>query len=104
MRSLICLLLLAASPGAAQHSEAMLPAEDVAAILASEEYCRFRYDRTQIARYLALHPEAAEPDFDQRLARLERDQAASLEGRSGSEWTAHCGWIIVIAQETGFLK
>jgi hypothetical protein len=104
MRLLIGCLLLAASPCGAQHREAMLPAPDVAAILASEQYCRYRYDTTQIERYLALHPASAETGFGERLAGMERDYTTAFEGYSWSEKVAHCGWIRTIAEEGGFLK
>lgn len=104
MRLLIGCLLLAAMPCGAQHHEAMLSADDLAAILASEEYCRYSYDRTQIERYIEMHPASAETGFENRLAQMERDHAASFGAHSKDERMAHCGWIRTIGQEGGFLK
>ncbi|MBM9593025.1 hypothetical protein [Roseitranquillus sediminis] len=104
MRRLTLCAIFLADPSVAQHQDALRPSSDLAAVLASEEYCEFRYDQTQVERYIVLHPDLGEPGSRERLAAMVRDQASMFDNHSASQKIAHCGWIRTIGEEGGFLK
>lgn len=106
---LLAVAALLAAPGAAHaagdaDSRAMIIANDLATILASEEMCGLSYDQAAIAKYVAdtVPPEAM--GFAGQLNMMTTGAKFSLEGMNESSKTAHCAAVLQTAASFGFLN
>jgi hypothetical protein len=98
------LLLVATIATTASAQSPFGVANDLGALLASEEPCGLAFDHDAIDRYIDSHVDAADMGFASQLSSMTRLAARDLEQHSESHRRAHCRAMERSARHHGFIE
>ncbi|NBE05956.1 signal recognition particle [Paragemmobacter ruber] len=106
MRKLIALsLAITASPAAAMDDlQAIMLANSLGSMIASETLCGLSYDQAAISRYIATNVPPERMDFASQLQVQTMGIELQLQNLSASARTAHCAAITQSARQAGFIE
>lgn len=104
-RALLVAGIVAAGPAVAMTDiEAILLANSLASVLASEQACGLSYDQTAIAAFIAKEVPPERMDFASTLQTQTMGQEMMMADMSASAKAAHCAAIAQTAAHFGFTK
>jgi hypothetical protein len=103
MRLLSVILLMLATPAAAQNLESMQKATNLGTIIASESACGLTLNQAGIQAWIAANVSPDDLDFASTLSMMTLGSEMQINDMSTSAKTAHCATVVMTARSEGLI-